>query len=318
MPSSYQNSNSAVVGAFSGTQPDQAAAQGGLESVAGDEPHRIGGHHLLPALQRQHRRGEGAQDGGAHRPRQEGQQRRHGEQRGRQGGGERHAEPRPVARHREGEGADGQSGDLGSVRLDREGEGDQQGEARGPRGRGAGTGATRVPARAAGSGGRGRDRARRHPRCRTGAMWAPNSAEHDRHDGARHHPERQQVEVRRAHPVGQGEIAEKGEPDRGRPGWPAARAPGRGTGVQVSDRADHSTTSMPARKAGAVSSRWVAGRTGRWRRSMTLAMISRMTAIGREDHGWRGGPPARGPAAPRTGRRNRYAAAARRRRAPDR
>ena len=51
-------------------------------------------------------------------------------------------------------------------------------------------------------------------------------------------------------------------------------------GVQVSDSADHSTTSMPARKAGAVSRRRVASRTGRWRRSITLAMMSRMTAMG--------------------------------------
>ena len=37
---------------------------------------------------------------------------------------------------------------------------------------------------------------------------------------------------------------------------------------------------MPARKAGAVSSRVTAGRTGRWRRSIALAMISSTTAIG--------------------------------------
>jgi hypothetical protein len=39
--------------------------------------------------------------------------------------------------------------------------------------------------------------------------------EHDRDDRPRHDTEGQQVEVRRAHAIGKGEIAEKGQPDRG-------------------------------------------------------------------------------------------------------
>ena len=182
--------------------------------MAGDQAHRVGGHNLLPALEREHRRGERSQDGGADGPCQEGQQRRHGEE-GR-GHTRRQGDPelRPVARHREGEGPHGQRGDLGRVRLNRERERHEERQSE----------RLAVPAPRPQPGERRPEQQdQQHQTAIQRAVVlgtrrrhvGAEQAQHDRHDGAGHDPERQQVEVGRAHPVGQGEVSEQGEPDRG-------------------------------------------------------------------------------------------------------